>query len=690
MPKIPTIKSNVRITSETPGVISNLQISPSQNIATALTPITDAIVNYAVAEKNLAEKTEAQELYLKSKNDIDIIQKEVSSLTNTEEAQKIANQKLNQLKLDYGSRSSNTRVQKMFDNMFNLDSIERYGKINQSVRNNQILKYSEGWKTRYQQGLADYDLETNTNLKLEKSKQLENLIGEKNWYVKGSEAELEKDLNAHKATLVELDVYNSLRKNDFATAQKILSDQEKVKFLDPNKRNTLLDKLKKQSDSFSEKNFEQNVIQIAANSQFSDLGKVADVYTPSSGNTAKDFKNKAKFKSIIQKKQELIDKEGAAEFYTNNDSNLYQLNSTFNQVYAGTMRNPTAENIKATSDAFDDYAIAANKKFETLNVPDEKRTLLTTAAITNLKQRIENSTGTEQKLRVINETKLVYGKHLPIIMKQIRNQISPSVSFAFSVDDIDLKTSSLEGPITTEDKKNFQSKLKDTMDQADIKIAKEVRSKLEPFSNIIANQPRSKINPNEYIDPVVANITTAVMRKVISSTESMSSGDVTKIAKNFTEKFMSDYDLTNDNYWIPRKIGNEPVNQLFFEAQTEIFKTALKYDQIDFSKIKIKPIGDGEKLLTEKETLEFFKKNGEFYLSNNDEVYFGVKDNNGYPRKFVYSMISDKGKEQYKPLTLKFLDTSANIGGFYDLDMELIYNYMTIADPNLPEEALMP
>ena len=51
MPKIPTIKSNVRITSETPGVISNLQISPSQNIATALTPITDAIVNYAVAEK---------------------------------------------------------------------------------------------------------------------------------------------------------------------------------------------------------------------------------------------------------------------------------------------------------------------------------------------------------------------------------------------------------------------------------------------------------------------------------------------------------------------------------------------------------------------------------------------------------------------------------------------------------------
>ena len=56
----------------------------------------------------------------------------------------------------------------------------------------------------------------------------------------------------------------------------------------------------------------------------------------------------------------------------------------------------------------------------------------------------------------------------------------------------------------------------------------------------------------------------------------------------------------------------------------------------------------------------------------------------------MYSTVSEKGKETYKPLTFKFLDNSVNVGGFYDLDMELIYNYMVIADPNISPEAMMP
>lgn len=688
MPKIPTIKATARITSEVPGVISGSQISPTDNIGTALQPAVNAIVNYAVAEKNLAEKTEAQELYLKSKNEIDIIQQQVSSLSNTEEAQKIATEKLNQLKLDYGSRSSNTRVQKMFDNMFNLDSIERYSKINKSVRDNQITKYTEGWKTRYQQTLSEYDSETNPILKNQKFKKIENLIGEKNWYTKGGEAELEKDLNANRATLVELDVYSALRKNDFVTANNILSDEEKTKYLDPIKRNSLLDKLKKQSDSFQEKNFEQNTYSLAANTPFSNLGKLSDTAIPSSGNKNKDFKNKTKFQSYIKKTQELIDKEGSAEFYTNNDQNLYQLNSVFNQIYGKAMANPTPENIAAASESFDDYAIEANKKYNALNVPEEKRTLLTNAAITNLKQRIEGARGSEQKLRVLNEVKLIYANHLPSIMKQINNKISPNVAFAISVDDPDLKLSSLQGPITEKDNLIFKQKIKGTMDAPKIEIGKTVLDELEPFSKIISNQPRAKVNSSEIINPIISNITTAVVRKVIDSNESLSSTDITKIAKDFTKKFMSDYDLTNDTYWIPNKIGNNFVNQNFIEGKLEVFKTSLKYNQIDFSKIKIKPVGDGEKYLSEKETLEFFKKNGEFYLNKNDELYFGVKDNNGQPRKFMYSTITEKGKEQYKPLVVKFLDNSANIGGFHDLDMELIYDYMIISDPNLPEEAL--
>ena len=56
----------------------------------------------------------------------------------------------------------------------------------------------------------------------------------------------------------------------------------------------------------------------------------------------------------------------------------------------------------------------------------------------------------------------------------------------------------------------------------------------------------------------------------------------------------------------------------------------------------------------------------------------------------MYSTISENGKETYKPLTFKFLDNSVNVGGFHDLDMELIYNYMVISDPNIPTEAMLP
>jgi hypothetical protein len=43
MPKIPTFTTQARPTAEVGDIRSNIQISPSQNIATALEPVTKAI-----------------------------------------------------------------------------------------------------------------------------------------------------------------------------------------------------------------------------------------------------------------------------------------------------------------------------------------------------------------------------------------------------------------------------------------------------------------------------------------------------------------------------------------------------------------------------------------------------------------------------------------------------------------------
>ena len=685
MPKIPTFTTQARPTAEVGSIQSNIQAP----IPTYLGTIQNTLSDYFVKEQALKDKTEATKEYLNLSLEFDTIQKgsiknidpSLATETFKNQYQFLAKQKIDSMQ--------NKGAAKLLQEKLDLDLITRSFEVTKGSRDQLNLEFSNTWNTAHQLNISKYILAEGSEKDIYKSEIIQD-IKNKNLYLNEGEIKLEEDIKTTNSTLLSFDLNNLISKNKLAEAKAILTNLDVSKDLDAKTRGELLNKINKQEEIFAEKNFNENINQIAANSQFSNLGKISDIAIPSTGNTSTDYKNKTKVKSVIEKVQQTIDKDGSAEFYTNNDRNLYQLNSDFNQIYAGTMQNPTPENISLSADAFDEYAVEANKKYNELSVPQEKRTLLTAASIENLKQRIQGATGTEDKLKVINEIQLIYGKNIPSIMNQIKNKIGDSVAFSMSVTDPDLKKYSLEGVITDENKKNFSSKLKDTMTSPEVEISKTIRKQLESFSNIIANQPRSKVNAAAVIDPVVSNLTTAVMRRVIDGTESLSSSDVTKIAKDFTEKFSSDYDLTNDTYWIPRKIGNEFVNQLFFEAKSEVFKTSLKYDQIDFSQIKIKPIGDGEKLLSQKETLEFFKKNGEFYLNSNDEVYFGVKDNDGVPRKFMYSTISENGKETYKPLTFKFLDNSVNVGGFHDLDMELIYNYMVISDPNIPTEAMLP
>ena len=56
MPKIPTFTTQARPTAEVGAVKSNVQIPLSQTIGTALAPITKAVTQHAVQEKNLENK----------------------------------------------------------------------------------------------------------------------------------------------------------------------------------------------------------------------------------------------------------------------------------------------------------------------------------------------------------------------------------------------------------------------------------------------------------------------------------------------------------------------------------------------------------------------------------------------------------------------------------------------------------
>lgn len=689
MPKIPTFTSKARPTAEVAGVKSNLQIDPTKTPAAGLSALAGVAQDYYIKQRDNVEKLEANKKFYEMKTEGAKIANELKNNPNEFEVENIYNNRFSSYKNSVIQGIKNKRVRKKIENLISLDQPETIYKLKQNAFKQYEIQENEMYNTKQNTYANEYSLELDLAKKDQKKQQrLDTAKEYESKMLKGKEW-LSKELKKIETDSVIFDADKALSNNNPALALEIIkrADKSKVNSEELQKKILEINKFKK---TVQEKNFESNVTSIATNTPFSNLGKLSDTNIPFSGDKNKDFKLKNKFRSSIEKIQKTIDKEGSAEFYTNNDETLSQLNSNFNKVYASVMVNPTKENIEIVASSFDKYAIAANEKNIQLNVPEEKRTLLTNAAITNLKQRIEGARGDEQKLRVLDEVKKVYGNHLPSVIKQINNRISPSVAFAISVDDPDLKLSSIQGSLKEEELTIFKTKVKGTISSPEVTIGQSVQEELESFSNIIVNQPRSKVNPSDAINPIISNITTAVMRKVINSNELVTSSNVTSIAKKYTKQFMSDYNLTNDTYWIPKKIGNKPVNEKFFEAQLEVFKTSLKYNMIDFSKIKIKPVGDGKKLLSEEETLEFFKKNGEFYLNSNDEVYFGVKDNNGQPRKFMYSTILEKGKEQYKPLTKKFLDNSGNIGGFHNLDMEDLYNYISISETDIPEEALTP
>jgi hypothetical protein len=52
MPRIPTFTAQGRPTAEAPGVRTNIQISPSQNIGTALLPAITGIIDYNTKQRD--------------------------------------------------------------------------------------------------------------------------------------------------------------------------------------------------------------------------------------------------------------------------------------------------------------------------------------------------------------------------------------------------------------------------------------------------------------------------------------------------------------------------------------------------------------------------------------------------------------------------------------------------------------
>ena len=118
MPKIPTFTTQARPTAEVASIKANIQIPLSQTLGTALSPITKAITEHRVQEKNFENKTEALKLENEALLEFTDTLQRASRLDNKDQAFELVRSESERIKNTFGSRASNKIVQTTFNNNF--------------------------------------------------------------------------------------------------------------------------------------------------------------------------------------------------------------------------------------------------------------------------------------------------------------------------------------------------------------------------------------------------------------------------------------------------------------------------------------------------------------------------------------------------------------------------------------------
>ena len=138
MPKIPTFTTEARPTAEAPSIQTRTQIPLTQTIGTALAPVTKAVTQHAVNEKNLENKSEALSLENKALLELTDVFEEAGRLDNKDQAFNIVQNKSKIIKEKYSNLASNNAVKNTFDNNFLSEVQKGIFKVNNRVSTNII------------------------------------------------------------------------------------------------------------------------------------------------------------------------------------------------------------------------------------------------------------------------------------------------------------------------------------------------------------------------------------------------------------------------------------------------------------------------------------------------------------------------------------------------------------------------
>ena len=134
MPKIPTFTATGRPTAEVGAVKSNIQIPLTQTIGTALAPVTKAVTDYAIKQKEVSQKLEANKVFFEIKDQVSLIQDELKNDFDESNSVNTFNQQFKSISETRLNSITNRGVKSLLQNKLDLEYPEFISTIKTNSR----------------------------------------------------------------------------------------------------------------------------------------------------------------------------------------------------------------------------------------------------------------------------------------------------------------------------------------------------------------------------------------------------------------------------------------------------------------------------------------------------------------------------------------------------------------------------
>ena len=605
MVKIPTFEAKGTIDTEV-GTTGGKQIPLSQTIGSALAPVTKAIANHAIKEKNFENKTEALKLENESLLELTDVFDRASKLDNKDQAFELVKTESERIKNIYSNRASNKYVQTMFNNSF-------YGEVQKG-----IFKVNNRVSTNIIQSL-----ETQVNFK--KKRLLTNgLFGDN---------KLSKELLVNEITKLYRDSYEGRIDKDhldriILDIPREIENFEVDRLITDNPRQTLID-LKnpnkftnlevKERESFIEKaerkiapiiklQYEDHLAKIAKGKEsFFDMNTAALVLPTEKVNAmiAEETLSKdraANNRVILNASLSTTDEvakgfiEEGYQMYgevtgDQNKLNIQKLvqdkKKALNSDPVGFIKtfDEEVELAYKELEAETDPNLIKSKKTEIIEMVKEKQRkfkvksirVATNEEITKIKTALTDpETSAEDKINFMMFTQEMYGnENMGKVLNQLTDvKLPDDYKIAFSTNSVELKKDIVSS--STQDLDALEKLVRARIPEGKKfnSIKKKVVKEMEDFENVLEIQIEGSVDKTELIQNMEDTIYKAALYKI--KYKQMNIGEATKSA---SQEFLRDYRIPDSQtYMIPVDVNGVRTNTMLIERKAEAILLNIETD----------------------------------------------------------------------------------------------------------------